>query len=187
MNTTIFVSVGALIILITFILYNKLIKRRNQVQNIFGSLDAMLKKRYDLIPNLISVVQNYMKHESSVLSELTAMRTKALNPQISQDDKIKIQKDISQALGNIMIAVEAYPDLKASQNFIQLQGALNEVEEQISAARRAYNAAVTDYNDAVQTIPSNIVALLIGFKKKPVLETPEHERKNVSVKELFNS
>jgi LemA protein len=166
---------------------NTLIKRKNQVQNIFGSIDALLKKRYDLIPNLISTVQNYMKHEKTVLYELTEMRTKALNPNINEEEKIKIQNDVSQALDGILVAVEAYPDLKASENFIQLQGALNEVEEQISAARRAYNSAVTDYNNAVETIPSNIVAFLMRYKRKSIMETPENERNNINVKQLFNT
>ena len=186
MNAIIIIS-AAIVVLFIVTLINRLIRRKNQVEYIFGSLDAMLKKRYDLIPNLISTVQTYMIHERETLSELTEMRTKAISPGISQDEKIEIQNKVGKALDGVMIAIESYPDLKANQNFLQLQAALNVVEEQISAARRSYNSAVTDYNNAVETIPSNIIAFLMRYKRKPVMETPENERKNVNVKNLFNS
>lgn len=183
---TIILSAGVLVIVIFILFANNLIRKRNAVQNVFGSVDALLKKRYDLIPNLISAVQRYMIHEKSLLTDVTRMRTRAINPDIGEEEKIEIQNKVRRALDGIMVAVEAYPDLKASQNFLQLQGALNEVEEQISAARRAYNAAVTEYNNAVETIPSNFVALLMRYKRKAVMETPEQERDNISVKKLFN-
>ena len=185
MDKIIYISLAVLAVLIIITLCNRLIKKKNQVQNIFGSLDAYLKKRYDLIPNLISAVQNYMVHERGVLSELTEMRTKALNPNLTESEKIDLQQKVTRALDGILVAVEAYPNLKASENFLQLQAALNEVEEQISAARRSYNAVVTDYNNAVETIPSNMIALLMRYKRKPVIEIPESERQNVNVKELF--
>ena len=187
MGTYILIAILVLTVLFIFSLYNRLIRRRNEVQNIFGSIDAMLKKRFDLIPNLIETVGTYMEHERTVLTEITEMRTKALSPGTNMEEKIDIQNKLNKSMGDILIAVEAYPDLKANQNFIQLQGSWNEVEEQISAARRAYNAAVTDYNNSVETIPTNIVAGILGFKRMPVLETPEHERQNISAKELFNS
>ena len=187
MGTYILIAVLVLIVLFIFSLYNRLIRRRNEVQNIFGSIDAMLKKRFDLIPNLIETVGTYMEHERTVLTDITDMRTKALNPDTNMEEKIDIQNKLNKSMGDILIAVEAYPDLKANQNFIQLQGSWNEVEEQISAARRAYNAAVTDYNNSVETIPTNIVAGILGFKRMPVLETPEHERENISAKKLFDS
>ena len=181
----IIVSAGVLLLIIIILLFNNLIRKKNEVQNIFGSVDALLKKRYDLIPNLVSSVKTYMKHEASLLTSLTELRAKAINPAIDLKEKIDLQEKISRALDSIMIAVEAYPDLKASQNFLQLQAALNEVEEQISAGRRAYNAAVTAYNNAVETIPGNLAAFLMRYKPKPVMETPESERKNINVKELF--
>lgn len=182
---TISLSVCGLVLVIIILLINNLIRKKNEVQNIFGSVDALLKKRYDLIPNLISSVQRYMLHEKSLLTDLTELRTKAIKPDIDQEEKINLQSRITRALDSILIAVEAYPDLKASQNFLQLQAALNEVEEQISAGRRAYNAAVTAYNNAVETIPGNLVALIMGYKPKPVMEIPESERQNISIKELF--
>jgi len=185
MEKTIYISAGVVILLIFIILFNRLIKRRNQVENIFGSVDALLKKRYDLIPNLISAIQEYMIHKKKLLTGLTELRTRALNPDVKHDEKIDLQNKINRSLEGIMVAVENYPDLKASENFLQLQATLNEVEEQLSAARRAYNAVVTEYNDAVSTIPSNIVAFLTGFKRKAIMETPDQERKNINVKELF--
>lgn len=173
-------------ILIIIAMYNGLINRRNQVENVFGSIDALLKKRYDLIPNLVSSVQEYMKHEQGTLTKITELRTKALSGDISSDEKVEINNEMSKVLGGIKLAFENYPDLKASQNFIQMQSALNEVEEQISAARRAYNAAVTDYNNGVEMFPSSVIASFMKFKRKHVLETPEAERKNVNVKDLFN-
>jgi LemA protein len=187
MNNIILISVIVLVALIIISLINRLIRRKNEVEKIFGSVDALLKKRYDLIPNLVSSVQTYMVHERGVLNDLTELRARAINPNISTNEKIEIQNKLNQTLGGLMVAVEAYPDLKASQNFLQLQAALNEVEEQISAGRRAYNAAVTDYNNAVELLPSNLVAMMIGYKRKLIMETPENERKNVNVKQLFNS
>lgn len=166
---------------------NNLILKRNEVQNAFGTVDAQLKQRHDQIPNLVSAVQTYMGHEAGTMKMVTELRTRALNPGIGQDERVEIENKITSTLGNIMIAVEQYPDLKASQSFLHLQGSLNQNEEMISAARRGYNEAVTAYNNAVETIPGNIFALLMGYKRKPVLETPEHERQNVNVKQVFGS
>jgi LemA protein len=177
------VAIGLLIIIL---LYNSLINKKNQVQNAFGGIDALLKKRYDLIPNLISSVKTYMKHEAGVLTEITELRTKVVSGQLSDDEKINLDNKISKSIGGIMVAVENYPDLKASQNFSKLQAALNEVEEQISAARRAYNAAVTDYNNATEMFPTSFLASLMGYKMKTLFEISETERENVDVANLFN-
>lgn len=178
-----------LIIALVFIvlMYNSLVSKKNQVDNIFASVDTQLKKRYDLIPNLIASVSKYMEHEKSLLSEVTKLRSDANKPNISDDEKIALDTKISSALGSIMIAVENYPDLKANENVMHLQRSLNEVEEQISASRRAYNQAVTDYNNAIEMIPTNFMANAMSYKKKDVFVITQNERKNVSVKELFNS
>jgi LemA protein len=183
---TIAIIAAALGLLIIILLYNSLINKKNQVQNAFGGIDALLKKRYDLIPNLISAVKTYMKHEAGVLTEITELRTKAASGQLSDDEKVNLDNKISKSIGGIMVAVENYPDLKASQNFSQLQAALNEVEEQISAARRAYNAAVTDYNNATEMFPTSFFASLMGYKIKTLFEISETERENVDVANLFN-
>jgi len=168
-------------------MYNTLISHKNQVENIFGSVDAVLKKRFDLIPNLIASVQQYMSHEKELLEKITQWRSQAMKPNISDEQKIKLDKQMSGALGSIMVAVENYPDLKANENIMHLQRTLAEVEAQISAARRAYNQAVTDYNNAIEMFPTNLMANMMHYRRKAVFETDESERQNVNVKELFNT
>lgn len=177
----------AAVILVPVSLYNILIGKKNQVNNVFASVDTMLKKRYDLIPNLISTVKNYMEHERGVFNEITEMRTRALSGGISDEEKVQLDNKISKALGGIMVAVENYPNLKANENFLQLQAALNEIEEQISAARRAYNAAVTDYNNAIEMFPTNMMASVMSYKGKVLFEISQKERANLNVGKLFKS
>ena len=184
MGVGLIILVGAGLFLV--MLYNGLIGKKNQVENVFGSIDTLLKKRYDLIPNLISTVQTYMKHERGTLTEITEMRAKAVSGNISDDEKVALDNKVSKMMGGIMVAVENYPDLKANQNFMQLQRSLNEIEEQISAARRAYNASVTDYNNAVEMLPTSIMASMMHYSRKQVFEIAEKERKNVDVKSLFD-
>jgi LemA protein len=178
---------AGLVVLIFFGMYNGLVGKRNSVENTFGGIDAQLKKRYDLIPNLIAAVKKYMQHEKSVLENITEMRSKAISGQMTSDEKVALDNQISKAIGGIMVAVENYPDLKASDNFMNLQRSLNEVESQISASRRAFNAAVTSYNNSVEMFPSNIIAGMFNFKRKQVFEITEAERQNVNVNNLFKS
>ena len=172
--------------IIVAMMYNGLINKKNQVENAFGGMDAQLKKRYDLIPNLISTVQTYMKHEADTLTQITELRAKAVSGEISDDEKVDLDNMITSKLGGIMVAVENYPDLKASENFNQLQRSLNEVEEQISAARRAYNATVTSYNNSVEMFPTNILAGMMKMVHKNVFEIPKAQRDNINVGDLFN-
>ncbi|MDY0124243.1 LemA family protein [Sulfurimonas sp.] len=172
--------------LILVLMYNSLVAKKNQVENIFASVDTVLKKRYDLIPNLVASVKEYMQHEKSLLEEVTKLRAEAIKPDISDANKIALDAKVTSALGSIMVAVENYPELKANENIMHLQHTLHEVEEQISAARRAYNQAVTDYNNAIEMVPTNFMASLINYRRKEVFEIVESERKNVDVKELFS-
>lgn len=183
--SNILIALGA-IALVLILIYNSLVSKKNQVANIFASVDAMLKKRYDLIPNIVASLSRYMQHEKELLERVTALRASAIKPDISDTQKISLDSELSKTLGSIMIAVENYPDLKASENIMHLQLTLNEVEEQISAARRAYNQAVTDYNNALEMIPTNFMASLMHYTKKELFIINENERKNISVKELFN-
>ncbi len=185
-----FYMIIAIIILLLIIIigmYNGLVRKRNGVEDTFGAIDAMLKQRYDLIPNLVATVKEYMKHEAGVLCDITELRTKAASGNLNSDEKVLLENQMAKKMSGIMVAVENYPDLKANQNFLQLQSSWNETEEQISAARRAFNATVTMYNNSVQTFPSNIIAEIFGFKRKNVFEINESERKNISAKDLFNS
>jgi len=181
-----YIIIGVLVLWLAMS-YNSLIRKRNEADKAFASIDTMAKKRYDLIPNLVATVQQYMQHERQTLTEITEMRAKATSGNLSDEEKIELDGKLSKAVSGIMIAVENYPDLKASTNFMQLQGSLNEVEEQLSAARRFYNAAVTDFNNAIQMVPTNIIAGMFNFKAKKLFEISEQERQNVDVKSLFSS
>lgn len=179
------IIIPVVVIAIVALLYNSLIAKKNQVINVFGTIDVMLKKRYDLLPELVSTVKAYMKHERELLEDITKMRAKAVSGRLSDDEKVELDNKVTKALGGIMVAVENYPDLKANQNFLLLQGSMNEIEEQISAARRAYNAAVTDYNNAVEMFPTNIVAPMMRYKLKKVFEISDEQRQNVGTDALF--
>jgi LemA protein len=178
--------VAVIIIMFLAYVFNMLVGRRNSVSNAESSVDAMLKKRFDLIPNLISAVQEYMKHERGTLNQLTELRAKALAGSASVSGRVELDQQVSGMLRNIMATAENYPQLRASENFIQLQGALNEIEEQLSAARRAFNASVTEYNNAVQMFPTNFVAFLMGYKTLAWFVIEDVERKNINVKSIFN-
>ncbi len=180
------IGIGVILLFAIF-MYNSLVGKKNQVENVFGSIDALLKKRYDLVPNLVSTVKTYMEHERGTLTEITALRAKAISGNISDDEKIDLDNKLSKMLGGIMVAVENYPELKANENFMQLQGSLNEIEEQISAARRAYNATVTDYNNAVEMFPTNMMASMMSYRRKRVFEITDRERENVDVGAMFKS
>jgi LemA protein len=182
--------IAAIIILVVLAifaiaLYNGLIRKRNEVENAFGGMDVQLKKRYDLIPNLVATVQQYAMHEKELLEKVTQLRNQAVGGNLSNDEKVALNNSISGALREIMVTVENYPDLKANTNFLDLQRALNEVESQISASRRTYNATVTDFNNAIETFPGNLMAGIIGFTRKSVFEIPDSERQNVNVNDLF--
>jgi LemA protein len=180
-------GVIGLLLIMGVAIFNNLVGARNQVENAFGSIDVMLKKRYDLIPNLVETAKAYMKHERETLTSITELRTRAMSPNVTTDEKVQLENQISGLMKSVMVSVENYPELKASEQFTMLQRSWNETEEQISAARRNYNASVTSYNNAVEKFPSNIFASMFGHKRKSVLEIPETERQNVSAKAMFNS
>jgi len=183
----ILVAVVVFAALVFFVMYNSLVGKKNQVENAFAGMDTMLKKRYDLIPNLVATVKQYMTHEADTLTKVTELRAKATSGTLSSDEKVDLNNRLGKMLGGIMVAVEAYPDLKASENFQQLQRSLNEIEEQLSASRRAFNASVMDFNNAVEMFPTNIVAGMMGYTRRRMFEIPESERENPNVKELFNA
>lgn len=176
----------AVVVLIVVSMYNSLVRKKNQVENAFASIDVMLKQRFDLIPNLVASVQQYAKHEAGTFSAITEMRNKSYSS-LSESDKADFDKNFSGIRSKFFAVAENYPELKASENFLQLQRALNETEEQLAAARRTFNACVTDYNNAVQSFPTNLLACMMGFTGKTVLTIPEAERATPSVKNLFNS
>ncbi len=183
---SIVLTILGIVTLIGILMYNSLIGKKNQVENIFASVDTVLKKRFDLIPNLVASVSQYMQHEKSTLEKVTELRAQAMKPNLSDEQKISLDAKLTSALGAITIAMEAYPDLKANENVMHLQRSLNEIEEQISAARRAYNQAVTDLNNAIEMFPTNMIAGWMNLQRRTVFEITVTERQNVDVNTLFN-
>ncbi|MFH1054824.1 MAG: LemA family protein [Candidatus Altiarchaeota archaeon] len=178
--------IAVVLVIILALMYNTLVSKKNQVNNSFASVDVYLKKRYDLIPNLVSTVEGYMKHERTVLTEVTELRAKAFSGGVSDDEKVGLNNQLTSALRSIMVSVEHYPQLKANENFLKLQASLNDVEEQISAARRAYNASVLEYNNSVEMLPTNLMAHLIGYKRRNYFDIKEDERRVPDAPERFN-
>ena len=186
-NFLIAAAIVAVIIRIVAV-FNSVIRTKNMVENAFASIDAMTKRRYDLIPNLIDCVNQYMSYERGLMERLTQWRTEAVNLSPGSPEKQSLDGRIEDGIRSLFAVAEGYPSLKASDNFLQLQGALNEVEDQIAAARRAFNAAVTDYNNALQTFPWCMAAGILGYEEKKWFEVEgENERKPVSVKEYFKT
>lgn len=161
--------------LIAINLYNRLVVLRNNRENAFADIDVQLKQRLDLIPQLVEAVKGYMKHESSVLTDITNARANAIQAS-TINDKITADAQLSSALQGLKVAVEAYPDLKANQNFKHLQEEISDVENKLAAARRFFNSATKELNNAVQTFPSNILADLFNFKKEPMFELGTEQR-----------
>ncbi len=153
-------------------MYNRLVKLRNNRENAFADIDVQLKQRLDLIPQLVEAVKAYMKHESTVLTEITKARASAIEAK-GIDEKIAADGKLSSALQGLRVAVEAYPDLKASQNFMQLQGEIADIENKLAAARRFFNSATKELNNAVETFPSNLLAGMFGFKRETMYDLGE--------------
>lgn len=181
----IFLAFLILVVLLVINTYNSLIAKRNDVKNTSSSIDVELNQRYDLIPNLIALVKAYFKHESNTLENIIKLRENAIN---SSNDfqKFSLNNELSKALHGLNIKLESYPELKANENIINTQNALKDIEEQISAARRAYNSAVTSYNNACESFPSNLIANAFGFKIADFYEINEKSKENPNIKDLFN-
>lgn len=177
------VLIVVLVLILFFVIstYNGLIVSRNKVRDQFSQIDVQLKKRFDLIPNLVETVKGYAKHESETFEKVIAARTGYMNAK-SDDDKLKASKELSQGISGIFALAENYPELKANTNFIELQKELKDVEEKISYARQFYNDSVLMYNNKIEMFPSNLVASVFGFKKETFFEVDTKERENVQVK-----
>jgi LemA protein len=174
----ILIAVIAVVAIFLITLYNRLVKLRNNRENAFADIDVQLKQRHDLIPQLVQAVKGYMKHEEKVLTQITQARTNAMNANTIHD-KIQAEQQLSSALQGLNIAVEAYPDLKASSNFLQLQEEISDVENKLSASRRYFNSATKELNNAVQTFPSNLIAGTFGFSKEEMFDVGEVAREQL--------
>lgn len=178
--TVIGIIIGAALLFIV-ILYNSLIRLRNQVKNSFAQIDVQLKRRNDLIPNLVETVKGYMKHEKSVLENVTKARSALLAAQ-SMDKKAKASNMLSETLKSLFAVSENYPQLKANENFLQLQEEITGTENKISYARQHYNDIVMAFNTKIETFPNSIFANMLNFRQEQMFQTAEEERKNVKVK-----
>jgi LemA protein len=172
----IFLIVLAIIVLWLISLYNRLVSLRNRRQNAFADIDVQLRQRHDLVPQLVETVKGYAGHEKEVLMRITEARSNAMSAK-SIDDKIVAEQQLSSALQGLKVQVEAYPDLKANQNFLQLQEELSDIENKLAAARRFFNGATTEYNNAVETFPSNLLASNFGFKREILFDLGTEGRK----------
>ena len=172
----ILIGIIVVLVLIVMSIYNRLVRLRNTRENAFADIDVQLKQRHDLIPQLVETVKGYMKHESETLSKITEARSAALSAR-SIDEKIQAENQLSSALSGLRVSVEAYPDLKASSNFMQLQEEMADIENKLAASRRYFNSATREYNTSVETFPNNIFAGMFGFRRETMFDVGEQQRK----------
>ena len=178
MTLIIILVVVAVLVLGVIGIYNNLVKLRNNRENAFANIDVQLKQRHDLIPQLVATVKGYAEHEKELLTRVTEARAAAMSA-TGINDKIQAENALSSALAGLKVSLEAYPDLKANQNFLQLQTEIADIENKIAATRRYFNTATRELNNAVQTFPSNILAGMFGFKKEPMFEIPQEDRATI--------
>jgi len=170
------------VIIFGIAIYNKLIRLKNTVKSSWSDIDVQLKKRYDLVPNLVETVKGYAAHEKSTFENVTRARSMAMHAS-TPADKAKAENMLTDTLKSLFALAEAYPELKANANFMALQSQIKELEDNIEYARRYYNAVVRDFNILIESFPSNIIASSFGFKQEEFfeLDSPEIERKPVKV------
>ncbi|MBI2860871.1 MAG: LemA family protein [Chloroflexi bacterium] len=176
----VYVLIGIVVILLIMIIatYNSLVRLRNEVRNAWAQIDVQLKRRYDLIPNLVDTVKGYMKHERETLESVTKARNLAQNLSASgAGERSKAEGELSAALGRLLMVVERYPDLKANQNFLALQEELTSTENKISFSRQFYNDSVLRYNNKTQMFPSNLMANMMGFRREEFFEVTVAEER----------
>ena len=184
--TTLYVVLGILAVLALIIvgMYNGLIRLKNRVDEAWSDIDVQLKRRHDLIPNLIETVKGYAKHEEGTFTKVTEARNMAMQAQAGGDNKklAEAENMLSGTLKSLFALSESYPELKANENFLELQRELSDTENKIQASRRFYNANVRDFNTRLQVFPTNIFGRMLGFKDREYFEAEEGEKKNVEVK-----
>lgn len=177
--------IAILLVIWGIVTNNNLIAKRNRVKQCRSSICVALKQRNDLIPNLVASVKAYMGHENEILTRITDLRTRTTSA--SEREQIREGGEISTLLGRLNVAVENYPELKANTQFLHLQGQIEEVENELQAIRRTYNAAVTDYNNAIEMFPSSVIARLCRHTQQELIEIPESEHVPPHIAELFRS
>ncbi|MBA2358195.1 MAG: LemA family protein [Actinobacteria bacterium] len=169
------IAAVVLLLLLAVAMYNKLVRLRNRTQNAWAQVDVQLRKRYDLIPNLVETVKGYASHEKSTFEEVTKARTAAQQASTVQQ-QAGAENMLTAAIGRLFAVAEAYPELRASENFQQLQAELSDVEQKIAVSRQVYNDTVLTYNNAVQSVPTNLFANMFNFSEKQYFEIEEAAR-----------
>ena len=176
----IMIAIIVLIIIYAFTLYNRFVKLNNKVKEAFSTMDVYLKKRWDLIPNIVETVKGYAKYEKDTLKEVVELRSITYD-KMSNDEKIKTNEQLSSGVSKVMALAEAYPDLKADESFKDLSNQLTKVEDDIANSRKYYNGVIRIYNNKVEMFPSNIFAKLFGYKSKAMFQASASERENIKV------
>lgn len=180
-------GIGGFFLLIFVVMYNGLVGKKNQVENAESSIDIMLRKRGDLIPQLVDTAKVFMTHERELLEGIVKLRSQIQDAPKGSSERMGLENQLSGMLGKFMVNVENYPELKSNEHFLMLQRSINEVEEQLSASRRSFNASVTDYNNAIEMFPSNIVAGMLRYEKKEWFELPPNfDTEPHDIGNLFN-
>lgn len=181
--TALFIILGILVVLALYIVVarNGLVSLRNKVKDQWSQIDIQLKRRFDLVPNLVETVKGYANHEKSTLEEVIAARNTYLSAS-APEDQLKADGELTKAVSKLFALAESYPDLKASENFSNLQSELSSLEEKISYARSFYNDSVLKLNNKIEMFPSNLIANMFGFKQEKFFEAAEEEKKNVEIK-----
>lgn len=177
-TTFIILGIATLIVIFFIVIYNRLVSLRQTRRNAFADIDVQLRLRFDLVPNLVEIVKGYASHEKEVFLKVTDARSHAQSAK-NQEERIKSENELSQALVNLFAVAENYPQLKANENFKELQLELSDIENKISAARRFFNSATSEYNTATQQFPSSIIAGMAGFNVEPFFESTTTDRKTL--------
>ena len=177
-----YIGIGVAVVLLLLVLgtYNGLAKLNNKVEEAFATMDVYLKKRWDLIPNIVETVKGYAKHEKETLEDIVKLRNGSYS-KMSTEEKVEANNKLNEGIGRLLAIAESYPDLKANENFKELSKELTKCEEDIANSRKYYNGSVRQFNDKVVVFPTNIIAALFGFHKKTMFEIDEAERNNVKV------
>lgn len=175
-----FIVIGLIVLLVIWVIsiYNNLVRLRNRRQNAFADIDVQLRQRHDLVPQLVETVKGYAAHEKELLMRVTEARNAAMSA-TSIDGKIVAEQQLTSALQGLRVQVEAYPDLKANQNFLQLQEELSDIENKLAASRRFFNGATTEYNNSVESFPGNLISRNFGFQREIMFDLGTDSRKQM--------
>lgn len=172
------IIIAGIIIVLIFSMYNSLVKMRNKVKQAESGIDVYLNQRFDLIPNLVECVKGYSKHEKEVLGNIVELRTEYVN---NKNNNLKQAQNLNNNMNKLIAVAENYPELKASEQYLNLQRSLSKIESQLQAARRIYNNEVTKYNTKISTIPTNIIAKILGFKEMELFTIEECKKENIEI------